>query len=194
MNTTLLFPDGYSVCRADKNPTCYNDILGMELPFFDLYGGVVENKATMKICLFDAYLVAAFRCEYRKKPVDVSPLYGNRVFRGECVELFVGSKEEYFELDVSPFGPHFFALISSDGKSEQCADLDVATHSVWGEDYYEVMYRIPIALLSKWERLYFNAFRVEGVYHEERFSRAVFKTDCLLHHVPASFQRLKWNV
>lgn len=193
MNMTSLFPNGYSVLAAIKEPQDFDGVPGIELPFFDLFGGEVENAGYLKICTFNSYLVACFRCFYKEKPIDASTFYGNRVFRGECVELFIGSRNEYYELDVSPYNVRFFALIDENGQAIEQTDLGISTVAKWGDGSYEILYKIPLSKLKRWEKLYFNAFRVEGICHEERFSRSVWKTDSLLHHVPAAFKRLKFH-
>ena len=182
----------YLVGKLSRKPGSFEELPSEAIPLFDLYGLPVPNMSFVRFGHFNAYLYAAFRCFFREMPEDVSGLYGNRVFRGECVELFLGGKKEYLELDVSPFGNRFYALIRQEGEEHSAEELPlpVTTTEKWYNGCYEVVYRIPKEELSRFDELCFNAFRVEGVYHKERFSRAAFATNRPEHHVPESFGKL----
>ena len=138
-------------------------------------------------------LYCVFRCYFKNKPKDMTAVNGKKVYRDECVELFIGGKSEYFELDVSPYNVSFYAIVENDGDPEpdfkEIENDDICITTQIHKDFYDVLYKIPLCELAVFPKLYFNAFRIEMI-DGQRVSRSVFATDSTSHHVPDAFVRI----
>ena len=169
---------------------------GKSFGFSDLYGNPCENKAIFEIAVIGECLHWAFRCYFKEKPKDMTAVHGKKVYRDECVELFIGNRERYYEIDASAYNAVFTAFVENpNGEDEppakeiQIADLEI--NSEMFEEYYEVRCNAPMAIFRGLGELYFNAFRVE-MRSGERISRTISPTNSNSHHKPKSFLRLDY--
>ena len=164
---------------------------GKKTKLTDLYGKTCENEAYFEIKAIDSYLYAAFYCFFKEKPKDMTAIHGKKVYRDECVELFIGNREKYYEIDVSAYNARFTALVQNPNNEPEPPEKEIEiagleTSVEMQANYYEVVYKIPLDSLKAFGQLYFNAFRVEMV-NGQRVSRAVSKTMCKSHHCSAAF-------
>ena len=176
MNTISLFPKGKIFV------------------FSDLYGEPCENQATFQIAVFGEYLRWAFRCWFKEKPKDMTAVHGKKVYRDECVELFIGSRERYYEIDVSAYNMVFSAFVENPNGDDEPPAKEIQIEGLEtsvkiGEAYYEVVCKVPMKTFAGLGELYFNAFRVE-MQGGERVSRTISQTNSNSHHKPASFLQL----
>lgn len=162
----------------------------------DLYGKPCENETYFEITAENSYLYATFTCFFKEKPKDMTAIHGKKVYRDECVELFIGSKKEYYEIDVSAYNMRFVALVENpDNEPEPKAtetEIDGLETSIeWADTYYIARYKLPIESVKNFgEEIYYNAFRVEMVAGE-RVSRAISKTNSKTHHNTEVFIPIK---
>ena len=159
--------------------------------FSDLYGKPCENRAYFQITIDGLYLYGVFRCYFKEKPKDMTAVHGKKVYRDECVELFIGNRKRYYEIDVSAYNVCFVALVENPNNepepiAEETEIQGLETSVEMYGNYYETTYKIPIESLKEFGALYFNAFRVEMV-KGERVSRSISKTECKSHHLPQAF-------
>lgn len=153
----------------------------------DLYGKQCENETTFEINVDNSYLYATFCCYFKEKPKDMTAIYGKKVYRDECVELFIGSKKKYYEIDVSAYNMRFIAIVENpnnepEPKATETEIEGLETSIQWADTYYIARYKLPIASIKRFgEEIYFNAFRVEMV-NGERVSRTISKTNSKSHH------------
>ena len=192
---TSLFPNGFSVLTADENSIKqgFDGVNAPSFAFHGLRGEDVENQTLFKLVKDGTHFYAFFRCAYQETPKDLSGAYGNKVYKGECVELFIGDKDAYYELDVSPYGVGFWALVTADDSGEPCflEEFDgFSAKTDFVDGRYDVTLKIPFEKLEKFEALSFNAFRVEKT-GDERISQSLFPTGCKFHHVVSAFQKIK---
>ena len=158
----------------------------------DLYGKPCENETFFEMHADNSYLRIDFTCFFKEKPKDMTAIHGKRVYRNECVELFIGNKKEYYEIDLSAYNICFTAFVenpNSDPEPEvtETEIEGLETDVEWADSYYIAKYKLPTVSLRRFgEKLYFNAFRVEMV-NGVRVSRAVSKTNSTSHHVPEVF-------
>jgi hypothetical protein len=158
----------------------------------DLYGKPCENETTFEINADNSYLYATFTCFFKEKPKDMTAIHGKKVYRDECVELFIGSKKEYYEIDVSAYNVRFIALVENpNGDPEpEASETEInglETSIEWLDSCYIARYKLPIVSVKEFgKEIYFNAFRVEMV-EGKRVSRTISKTNCTSHHVPQAF-------
>ena len=193
---TSLFPNGYLVESTDEILPNFDNVSAQAFPFFDLWGNACENEAYLKMTHDGVYLYCFFRCYFREKPQDVTAIHGKKVYRDECVELFIGSKNNYFEFDVSPYNMQFFVLVDNKGEPEPAFSEvvgDFSTATVMQDSFYEASYKISLKELLRFgKKLYINAFRVE-MKNGERVSRTISKTNSNLHHVPEAFISIRFS-
>ena len=158
----------------------------------DLYGKPCENEPTFEINADNSYLYATFTCFFKEKPKDMTAIHGKKVYRDECVELFIGSKKEYYEIDVSAYNMSFVALVKNPNNepepiAEETEIEGLETSIEWADECYIARYKLPIASIKRFgEEIYFNAFRVEMV-NGERVSRTISKTNSKSHHDSKAF-------
>ena len=158
----------------------------------DLYGKPCENETTFEINANNSYLYATFTCFFKEKPKDMTAIHGKKVYRDECVELFIGSKKEYYEIDLSPYNMRFVALVENPNNEPEpkATETDIEgleTSIEWADTYYIARYKLPIESMNRFgEEVYCNAFRVEMV-KGERVSRTISKTNSKSHHNTEAF-------
>ena len=158
----------------------------------DLYGKPCENETTFEINADNSYLYATFTCFFKEKPKDMTATHGKKVYRDECVELFIGTRKKYYEIDVSAYNMRFVALVKNPNNepepiAEETKIEGLETSIEWGENHYIASYKLPIESIKRFgEEIYFNAFRVEMV-NGERVSRTISKTNSKSHHDSKAF-------
>ena len=188
---TSLYPDNYTAYKVSK-VVDYDTTLAPKMGVRDLFGNNVPNDTFCKIVHDGKKLYVLFKSWYSGTLEPTFHVHGNKVFRDDCVEIFIGNRERYFELDVSAFNVLFEAVITNDGKSldiDEQKGLTKTTATIF-DGYYEVTYEIELDSLTQFGDLYFNLFRVEMV-GGARTSRSMSKTDCLSHHETRAFIPLK---
>jgi hypothetical protein len=190
-----LFPDEFSALEttAECVKKGFDGVDAPALLFHGLSGETAPNSTRFKFAKDGENFYALFRCAYQDLPKDISPKHGNRVYRGECVELFIGDKERYFELDVSPYGVTFWALVLSDdtGEPQFIEQTDgFFAKATFFDGGYDVVLTVPFSSLKQFDNLYANAFRVENT-GDDRVSQSLFPTGCKFHHVPSVFKRIR---
>lgn len=187
---TSLFPNGYTAPKTDATVD-FDTTVAPVLSMCDLFGNPVTNDTFCKIVHDGQNLYVLFKSFFKIKPLPTFDKHGNKVFRDDCVEIFVGNKSTYLELDVSAYNVLFSAVITNhDGEIEiEEKDGLAETSTVIKDGFYEVKYKIPLSNLKQFGDLYFNVFRVEMV-DGARTSRASSKTDCLSHHETRAFMPL----
>ena len=158
----------------------------------DLYGRPCDNETAFEINADNSYLYATFTCFFKEKPKDMTAIHGKKVYRDECVELFIGSKKEYYEIDVSAYNLRFVALVENPNNepepiAEETEIEGLETDIEWADSYYIARYKLPIESIKTFgEEVYYNAFRVEMV-KGERVSRTISKTNSKSHHNTEAF-------
>ena len=188
---TSLFPNTYIAPQLAEVGD-FDSISAPILTVRDLFGNTVPNDTLCKIAHDGENLYVLFRSYFKVKPLPTFDIHGNKVFRDDCVEIFIGNKTTYFELDVSAYNVLFEAIIKNDNMQleiDEQKGLTTTTAKIY-DDYYEVKYQIKLESLKRFGDLYFNIFRVEMV-DGKRTSRAVSKTNNLSHHVTEAFMKLE---
>jgi len=127
--------------------------------------------------------------------------YNDKHYLGDVCELFIGKREGYYEIEVSPNGSVFFAELQFDlAKGTRKAtyldkslcDKYLCTEATHTEKGYQVVIEIDKALFTDYEEIFYNAYRIEtdgGT--AEKYLFALFPTSCRSFHTPSSFQKLK---
>lgn len=148
----------------------------------------IDQKGDKLVCFFKAK---------NSKFYSYSNKYNDDLFKGDVVEIFISSKydNKYYEIEVSPNGTLFYALIDN-SKSEDrilylennCVDVKVECKN----KSYTVLLTIDLAKLELNKKgIIFNAFRIEtdgGV--PEKHLLALNPTLCGSFHKPEFFIKL----
>lgn len=188
---TSLYPNEYTAPKL-TGVVDFSTTSAPVLTVRDLFGNDVPNDTLCKLAHDGEYLYVFFRSYFKERPQPTFNIHGNKVFRDDCVEIFIGNKSTYFELDVSAYNVIFEAIIKNNNMEleiDERQGLTKTTSEIFDE-YYEVNYVIPLKSLEVFGELYFNVFRVEMV-DGKRTSRSASKTDNLSHHVTDAFIKLK---
>lgn len=162
----------------------------------NLYGKTCENQTYFAINFDGSYLYVTFWCYFKEKPKDMTAVHGKKVYRDECVELFIGSKEEYYEIDISAYNMRFVALVENpnnepEPKATETEIEGLETSIEMLETHYVASYKLPLGSLRRFgKEIYFNAFRIEMV-EGSRASRALFPTGNATHHETSAFGNVK---
>ena len=130
-------------------------------------------------------------CPYNQ---NNKPLYD-----GDVCEIFIGRRDEYYEIEVSPDGNGFFALIKNDGNGRfamekflDCEDIVFSAKKTDGG--YEVSIELDDELVSRLccdGEVLFNAFRIETDGGEkEKYLYALSPTLCGSFHRGEAFVKL----
>ena len=187
---TSLFPNSYTAQKVSE-VVDFDATSAPILSVKDLFGNAVPNDTFCKLVHDGKTLYVLFKSWYSGTLEPTYHVHGNKVFRDDCVEIFIGNRSQYFELDVSAFNVLFSAIITNDNMQLDIEEKDglAKTTACIKDGYYEVKYEIPIDSLKVFGDLYFNIFRVEMV-DGKRTSRSASKTDCLSHHETRAFMPL----
>lgn len=187
---TSLFPNGYLAPKTEV-VIDFDSTTAPVLSMCDLFGNPVPNDTFCKLVHDGENLYVLFKSFFKVKPLPTFEKHGNKVFRDDCVEIFVGNKSTYLELDVSAYNVLFSAVIKNDNGDIEVEEKEglAKTQAVIKDGYYEVNYKMPLVNLKEFGDLYFNVFRVEMV-DGARTSRSASKTDCLSHHESRAFMPL----
>lgn len=95
--------------------------------------------------------------------------YNENLYEGDVCEVFIGKQSEYYELEVSPKGTGFFALIKNEGSGkfflkEKLPAIGVCFYSEETADGYKAVIETENKLiysLCGGEPVRFNAFRID---------------------------------
>ena len=188
---TSLFPDGYTANKVSE-VVDFDTTSAPVLSVKDLFGNPVPNNTLCKIVHDGEKLYVLFKSFFEIKPLPTYEVHGNKVFRDDCVEIFIGNRTTYFELDVSAYNVLFSAIITNCNMELDIVEKDglTVTEAEINDGYYCVKYEIPLCQLEQFGDLYFNIFRVEMV-DGKRTSRSASRTDCLSHHQTRAFMPLR---
>lgn len=131
-------------------------------------------------------------CPYKQ---NNQPLY-----EGDVCEVFIGRRDAYYEIEVSPEGNCFFAMIKNDGNGKfhpekflDCRDIEYSAEKT--DAGYNVTIGVPDAIILSLcgdGEILFNAFRIETDGGEkEKYLYALSPTLCGTFHLSEAFIRLQ---
>lgn len=145
-------------------------------------------KTQIDICKKENFLSFSFTAQGGGKFCPYSGIYNARHYEGDVCEVFIGNKNHYYEIEVTPDGSCLIMLINNAGNKVFSLDkyiennfLKINVNRLDSGYFVEVL--IPCDKLSIFDKqLYFNCFRIETDGGEkEKYLFSLNKTSNAIH-------------